>query len=188
MRLIHTPARLALALALVLAPGCSDSEYTNASCYFVFDTSIHNTSIIKNALDPNIKGIFVRVSTGVKGDVRYVRAELGTGQTEETRITTAEETRVTYQLGRYNEAGLIIGYPTFGDRLYAYDALCPNCFKNSLYRILSFSNNGAWAYCGTCKRDYDLNNGGVVAQGDHGDKLERYANVTYTGTRLFVAN
>lgn len=188
MRLTRTLGRMALALALVAAPACSDNEYSNASCYFVFDTSIHNTSIIKNALDPNIKGIFVRVSTSVRGDVRYVRAELGTGQTEETRITTAEETRITYQLGRYNEAGLIIGYPAFGDRLYAYDALCPNCFKNSLYRVLAFANNGTWAYCGTCKRAYDLNNGGVVAQGDQGDKLDRYANVTYTGTRLFVAN
>jgi len=182
---------LALLAGACCLPGCEgDSEYTTEyACYFVFDTTIHNTSIINNALNPLSPGIFVMVSTTLQGSVRYVNAELNDGKTSETvAVTTAKETRLTYKLGAYN--GLIIGYGTLtGGELYAFDRQCPNCMKAyNLYKYpLSWTNNGAYVSCKTCGRVYDLNNGGYIVEGDAGVKLSRYQ-ASYNGSALVVHN
>lgn len=166
----------------------TENEYDNYLCYFSFDTNIHNTSIIRNALNPLASGTFVKVETTVEGGIRYVKSELNDGKTrEKEKITTEREIRQTYALGIYNK--LIIGYGSLGDgKLYAYDGMCPYCFKeNGIYKELSWTNNGHWVHCNTCGNSYDLNNGGVVVKGEGTKKLIRYR-TSNTDYMLIVHN
>ena len=60
---------------------------------------------------------------------------------------------------------------------YAYDLECPNCFdpqalplKSKPLQLLA----GGIAVCRVCNRRYNLNNSGVIVQGERGRKLTRY--------------
>ena len=183
-----------LLLSTVIAGGmlCScaadENEYTkDYQCYFVFDTSVHNTSLINNCVNPLSSGVFCMVSQTPKNGVRYINVQLNDGKTNESvAITTEIETRQSCILGASN--GLVIGCSTLNDaKLYAYDRQCPNCLQNYLYKPLQWTNNGQWLTCTTCNRCYDLNNSGYVVSGDAGVKLLRYP-ATYTGTTLVVRN
>lgn len=179
-------------IILLLFVSCSDDNEFNAEyqCYFTFDTNIHNTSILRNALNSLAPGTFAYVSTTLKnGGVRYVSISLNDGKNnEETAITTAEETRRSYILGINN--GLIIGYGSLSNgTLYAFDHQCPNCVREyALYKYpLNWTNNGNWVICKNCQRTYDLNNGGFIVEGEKGSKLIRYR-INYNGNILIVHN
>ena len=64
---------------------------------------------------------------------------------------------------------------------YAYDLECPNCFDPNYIPVrskpLSISVNGL-ATCNLCKRQYDMNNGGIVSKGEGGKKMTRYRAAT----------
>jgi len=174
---------------LLLLCSCSDNENEYSldyRCYFLFDAEVHNVSVIKNALNPLASGIFVYVTTERRNGVRYVLSELNDGKTKgEDALTTEKESRITYALGAYN--GLIIGYSSLGNGLYAFDHQCPNCMAESnLYRYpLTWTNNGQWVYCKNCKRSYDLNNNGYP--NSDGMKLIRYR-AEYNGSILIIHN
>jgi len=175
-------------MAMLLASCNGESEYSSQhECYFLFDTSsIHNTSIIKNALNPEAPGTFVRISQAQRNGILYFDAQLNDGKTSESnKITTAIETQRKYVLGIYN--GIIVGYSTLGNGLYAFDNLCPNCYNTGRYQQLSWDNNGTWVKCSRCQRTYDLNNGGIIVTGEQGAKLIRYM-AQYTGKILVVHN
>lgn len=63
--------------------------------------------------------------------------------------------------------------------LLCYDRVCPNCFEESISPSLTLQENG-FAYCNRCKRKYDLNNLGVISEGEKGLKLIRY-HIMYDG-------
>ena len=87
------------------------------------------------------------------------------------------------------ESGVIVGYgftSVGGDmhEFYAYDAQCPNCYKEyNMPRYMLSLNSDGTAYCSKCKRTYSLKNGGVT---DNGDKLLRYR-ATSTGPNGILA-
>lgn len=180
---------MGILLLLLFSCGDADNEYDiNNACYFSFDTQLHNTSIVTHALNPLASGIFVGVSVQTKNGVLAVNAELNDGKTQEqTLITTARENYMNYILGAAN--GLVIGYSSLGNGLFAFDRQCPNCIQDyALYKYqLQWNNNGQWLACGTCKRKYDLNNNGFIVEGDKGHKLIRYK-AYYDGAVLMVKN
>ena len=189
--MLHTIIRRLSLCLLVLLCSCGETENeydTSNACFFTFDTQLHNTSIIRHALNPLASGIFVLVTTEMKSGVVAVNAELNDGKThEQTLVTTARENYVSYVLGAAN--GLIIGYSSLGNGLYAFDRQCPNCVHDfALYKYpLTWSNNGQWLECNNCKRKYDLNNNGFINEGEKGLKLTRY-HAYYDGTVLTVKN
>ena len=176
-----------VSMAMLLASCNGESEYSSQhECYFLFDTSIHNTSIIKNALIPDAPGKFARITQSQQNGIPCVDIQLNDGKTSESnKITTAIETQRKYVLGIYN--GIIVGYSTLGNGLYAFDNLCPNCYNTGRYQQLSWDNNGTWVKCSRCQRTYDLNNGGIIVTGEQGAKLIRYM-AQYTGKILVVHN
>ena len=171
-------------MAMLLASCNGESEYSSQhECYFLFDTS---TSIIKNALNPLAPGIFARITQSQQNGIPCIEIQLNDGISKDTtKITTAKETQRKYVLGIYN--GIIVGYSTLGNGLYAFDNLCPNCYNTGRYQQLSWDNNGTWVKCSRCQRTYDLNNGGIIATGEQGAKLIRYM-AQYTGSVLIIHN
>ena len=175
---------------LIFATSCSDdAEFTTEyQCFFLYDTNIHNTSIIKNAINPASSGTFVKISSVPKNGLRCIVSELNDGKTKENEmITTEREMRQTCILGCAN--GIIVGMSTLGGGLYAFDAQCPNCVKQySLYKYpLTWNNNGNWVKCTHCGRKYDLNNNGFIIEGEKGSHLFRYK-AYYDGNILNVRN
>ncbi len=91
------------------------------------------------------------------------------------------ERRSNFILGVNN--GIIVGFQTFNTAPYggfvAYDAQCPNCVRNTSNYLnprfpLSMSTSGI-ATCDKCGKKYDLNNGGIIQNGEKGDVgLEKY--------------
>ena len=164
---------------------CSDSEfeYSNNRCYFVFDNAQHNDPTLTSALISSSPGTFCRIF--IKGNKKY-GFESNRGLKSETAMNSEDVMR-TCILGVWDESGIIVGYGNLSFELYAYDAQCSNCYSESNMPryTLSMSDIGH-ATCKTCKRVYDLNNGGIViAQGKGNDKkLIRYrVSYTDTGTR-----
>lgn len=165
-----------------------DTEYTrNYRCYFTFDTSIHNTSMILSCINPMSTGMFCMAWQEMNGQVRHIKVQLSDGKTtEDNAITTAIESRQQCIMGAGN--GLIIGCSSLNQgQLYAFDRLCPNCLKQGTSKQMQWDHNGQWVKCPRCQRSYDLNNSGYVVSGESGKKLMRYRS-SYTGTALVVTN
>ena len=107
-------------------------------------------------------------------------------QTEDVVLTTEKENRYPCTLGANN--GLVIGCSSLNNgQLYAFDRICPNCEKTSLFKTLQWENSGLWLKCPQCERAYDLNNNGIVVKGEGGEKLMRYR-ASYGNNVLMVGN
>ena len=76
--------------------------------------------------------------------------------------------------------GLIVGLPMIPEMLESeskvvcYDLCCSNCNEKDYIRRKLQLQIGGIATCSSCKRIYDLNNQGMVTQGEYGRSLYRY--------------
>ncbi len=90
-------------------------------------------------------------------------------------------------------SGLIVGLPNMAEMgadmpvVTCYDITCPTCsdLESNTRRLKLLL--GGQAKCERCQRVYDLNNQGIVAQGEGGRPLDRYR-VAYNGNNLVVSN
>lgn len=168
----HTYYIIAL-LTLFTACGNTDYEYSGYPCYFIFNNSASQSPALASATNPNSPGIFCRVTMP---NANYFNFNTNQGLSDKVALTALDKQR-TNKLGVYNGTGIIIGYGNLNNPaiLYAYDSQCPNCFKDtSMPRYqLTMKTNGT-AECGSCHRKYDMNNDGLIIDGDQGDKLIRY--------------
>ena len=159
--------------------GDTQSEYTQKRCYLVIDNGVHNDPTLAAAMTP-YTGVFTTITLTNHGGAQYFRF-VSNQQTSSESIFNAIDTRHTLLLGMND--GLIVGYGMFTEppTLYAFDRECPNCYDDSRMPIRSYpiqvASNGM-ATCKTCQRQYDLNNGGIIASGDQGVKLIRYRAAT----------
>jgi len=171
---------------LLTLHGCAENEYsTKYYCRFTFYSDKH----AGNLIDMSISSIseFVMVSVYI-GNPSYIKAQT-VAKTEPIYITTEIELNAlkNAQMGASNL--LILGQSIYDNILYAYDGNCPTCLGDyDLYSApLTFTNSGQWVKCAKCGRSYDLNNGGVVAEGDGGSSLMKY-HISYNGSVLNVSN
>lgn len=177
--------------AAILMAACSADEYeycADYQCYLVFDTQLHLATPLDNALNPLSPGIFCQVRQEPKNGIRNLRLEIYGSEAKYEKITTAEELRRDCRLGASN--GIVVGFSSLSQQLYAFDLQCPNCLKDNYpytKYALSWANNGQWLKCSHCHRSYDLNNNGYVVDGDGGLKLLRYR-ASYGGKVLSVHN
>lgn len=168
---------LFLLLVLLLA-SCGDSqhEYTVNVAYFVFDNSKHQDATLAASMNVNSPGIFCRVTQSMQAGATLFNFENNAGVTSSVAANALDQQRRVI-LGHNN--GLIVGYGNLSTPavFYVYDRECPNCFDPTAIPMkskpLSMSNNGL-ATCGVCHRQYDMNNGGNIVNGDGGNKLTRY--------------
>lgn len=175
----HVLTIITMALAALLVPtacGESEYEYSNERCYFVFDNSTHIDATLQSALNQMSPGVFCRVTLGTENGSTYFHFESNQGLKSKQKAN-AVDMRRSCILGIYNKTGIIVGYANLTSPaiLYAYDSQCPNCYysTNSPSYKLTMTSAGH-AVCSRCKREYDMNNGGIVAKGDTGRKMLRY--------------
>ena len=175
-KIIFSISTLILTLLTATFASCGEAEfeYSSAPCYLIIDNSLHHDATLASALT-RYSNTFVTITIKTKSGARYFSFTNNVGKHTES-IFNAYDERRSLLLG-YN-GGLIVGFGNSVDGiLYAYDRECPNCFDPNMLpsksRPLSVSENGI-AKCGYCKRQYDLNNRGIISQGDKGKKMTRY--------------
>ena len=175
-KIIFSISTLILTLLTATFASCGEAEfeYSSAPCYLIIDNSLHHDATLASALT-RYSNTFVTITIKTKSGARYFSFTNNVGKHTES-IFNAYDERRSLLLG-YN-GGLIVGFGNSVDGiLYAYDRECPNCFAPNMLplksRPLSVSENGI-AKCGYCKRQYDLNNRGIISQGDKGKKMTRY--------------
>lgn len=169
-------AYILLAAASLLTSCSKDSfDFSSIHAYFVFDNSIHQDATLQSALNPMSPGVFCRISEGIEAGSTYFYFESNQGGSTKQKAN-ADDMRRTRVIGIYNKTGVIVGYGNLSSPavLYAYDSQCPNCYgeTNMAGYKLGINAKGL-ATCARCKREYDLNNNGIVINSD-GKKLIKY--------------
>lgn len=165
-------------LMLLTACGNTEFEYSNQSCYLIFENNASRSTKLAEAMNPLSPGIFCRIRTSGKAFTFETNSE--PGKLERVNFNAVDEKR-TVKLGSYNESGIIVGYGNLNNpaTFYAYDNQCPNCYKQTGMPQygLTMDTSGR-AKCSKCGRIYDMNNGGIVSSGANGEKLIRYRAAT----------
>ena len=173
-----------LTFYLLLLSSCeAENEYSTWPCRFAYDNSTHQDATLASCMDVNVPGMFCLITESVRGGVKYLNFKSNYNTTS-SQVETEAEKRAEYILGLNN--GIIVGFQNavldaFGNALFvAYDVQCPNCVRQSGNTLspnygISMNDRGI-ATCGKCGRKYDMNNGGVLQNGQKGDTgLEKYA-------------
>ena len=168
---------LLLASFLLPLASCSNAEfeYSTIPCYFVFNNALRNNATLATAMNPMSPGIFVAVSREGVNPTYYVFRN-NHGQCDST-IVNAIDDHTTIILGMQN--GLILGYGNLDNPapFFAYDRECPNCSHPDDLPLrshpLTMKTDGT-ATCATCHRRYNMNTGGNIIEGEHGQQLIRY--------------
>jgi len=174
-------------LALLLLTGCSndEAEYSEWPCRFAYDNQVHNVSILASAISGGARGTFCLITEHTQKGVKYLNFEDNYGKKSDPIAETAEEVQAKFILGLNN--GIIVGFQTLNQEPYGgfvgYDVQCPNCVRrenntiNPNYRV-TMESNGI-ATCGKCGSKYDMNNGGLITNGQEGDTgLQKYVAMT----------
>lgn len=172
-------------LLLLLMYSCSaDREYSTWSCRFAYNNQIHNDATLASALDAASRGTFCIITESTQAGVKYLNFQNNQGMATRTPMT-AQEVQSKFIIGLNN--GIIVGFQTFNTEPYGgfvgYDVQCPNCVRRENntatpnYRV-TMSTAGI-ATCSKCGLKYDMNNGGIVQNGEEGDTgLEKYVAMT----------
>jgi len=174
-------ARLSCLALIILASltACdnAETEYSNESCYFVFDNSVHQDATLASAMNASAPGIFCRITEAQKSGTTVFTFTNNQGLTS-SQTANAIDNQRTRKLGQ--QKGIIIGFGN-GDItnpiFYAYDNQCPNCMTSSgLQNYQLTLTDSGFATCSRCNRRYDMNNGGYEANGCDGEytRLIRY--------------
>jgi hypothetical protein len=171
---------LLIIVAIACLTGCGDDNvsttYSRYRAYFRYDKVMTAAKLHGALISP---GTFCAIYTG--GNYLYFQDHTKTEPNQDNL------TSVAYYQSYITIAGFIVGLSnlpdmnTGGIQYMAYDRVCSNCYEdNSISKPLTLLENGI-AKCERCKRLYDLNNQGIIRQGDKGRTLFRYRSVTYNG-------
>ncbi len=188
MRTVLRNKMLSVLVVTLAATACTaDPEYSSWPCRFVYDNSIHLDQTLATATNSLSRGVFCHITESVRQGARCLVFTNSEGLSS-TQRETAAESQSNYQLGLCN--GIIVGFQTFNSQpnggFVAYDAQCPNCVRagnamGSSKYIVQMNNKGM-ATCPNCNRQYQLNNRGIVVNGEKDDrKLEQYGQANTTG-------
>jgi hypothetical protein len=173
-----------LALLCLLARA-AEPEYSSWYCRFSYNNQIHNDATLATALDGASRGVFCLITESTRAGVKYLHFQNSDGLTSQ-KPESAEESQANFVLGLNN--GIIVGFQTLNTDgmnggFVGYDVQCPNCVRrenNTIspnYRV-TMAGTGI-ATCSKCGRKYDMNNGGILLNGEEGDTgLEKYVAAT----------
>ena len=179
-------------ICLLLASCNAEGEYSIWPCRFTYDNSLHLDPTLASAMNIDSRGVFCKIwESSMGGLVLHFQSNQGGAATHQP--VTEMERQSNYILGLNN--GIIVGFQTLNTQPYggfvAYDAQCPNCVRRENNTInpkhpVTMSASGI-ASCATCGKKYDLNNGGIVQNGEEGDVgLQKYL-ATTTGPNGFLS-
>jgi len=130
------------------------------------------------------------------GTESYCSIAFQNGKIRFSSLTNSHEQSIT-SVRQYEKLitinGFIVGManmPELGETtlpLLCFDRVCPNCFEEGFSPSLGLRENG-YAYCNRCKRTYDMNNLGIIADGEKGLKMHRYG-ILYNGNNeMLISN
>ena len=158
----------------------ADSEYSTWPCRFAYNNSVYLDPTLASAMTADSRGTFCKISESVWGGVKYLDFQSNQGQTSQQTETAMEE-QANYIIGLNN--GIIVGFQVMNTTpnggFIAYDVQCPNCVRRENNTIspnypVSMASTGI-ATCKKCGKKYDLNNGGIIQNGEDGDVgLQKY--------------
>lgn len=172
----HRRISLLYALLLLLFAGC-EGDYKEFCTQYQVSFSCDITNVPYNAVNSMGQFITIRRKTGSTSCTVF-NPSLDT--TTEVALSEVEARSFVLGLG-----GLILGQPYFGNGgIYAYDLACPACDRASARLAI---NTLGYATCPKCHNVYDLNNGGLVTEGE-GRPLYRYRVTQSSVSTLFVHN
>lgn len=202
MALRKTFSIIGILFIVAVLSACSgeDTISRRYPCRFRYDTSLHRTGLIIDAMNNYLDFVKVQVTVyrrGTNADLHQVIATNRNGKTETTTLSTDWENYAYTPYVALGAAGtqgaIFIGRTNFNG-YRAYDAQCPNCTEqyNNLYKYtLTWTENGQELYCSNCKRTYSLETGAVTSNGKGKDDhmLMTYI-VTYNGlgSQLIAGN
>lgn len=129
------------------------------------------------------------------GEFCTITAKGKTFEFASTRNTsTVNQTAMNDYAGFYlGLSGLIVGLPSIPEvgqdisRVVCFDLACSNCYHDNNITKRLVLQDGGYARCSTCQRTYNLNNVGLIANGESGRPLYRYR-VNLIGNTLVIAN
>lgn len=151
-----------------------EGEYSSWGCYFAFQNATFLDKTLASAMDAQSRGVFCQISESVSGSVTFLDFKNNMGMSSQKKEPALEQ-GTAYIFGINN--GIIVGYQALSDSpnggFVAYDLQCPNCVRkhnsdtNPNYR-LTMASSGI-ATCPVCNKQYDMNNRGVIQNGEQGD-------------------
>lgn len=172
--------------ALLLVACKAEYEFSQWPCRFSYDNSIHLDMTLNMAMNPNDPGTFCLIWEETQKGTKYICFKNNKG--EQSRLPeTAPEIEYRYQLGLNN--GIYVGFASsmFDNNMnfafVGYDAQCPNCVNRTNNTLnpnfgIRVDEKGIGT-CRECGKHYDLNNGGLILDGEEGDKkMEQYVAAT----------
>lgn len=179
-RNLHIITLLALTLGL-----CSCGESSNLFCSLPANFTMSNVYQAPQLYTAcNSMGEFCTVRADGK---RFIFANT-------VGSTAVNQTALTNYSGFYlGLSGFIVGLPNIPElgqdvsRVVCFDLACSNCYQDYNICKRMTLQDGGYAQCPSCQRTYDLNNLGIVSQGEPGRTLYRYR-VNYVGSSLVIRN
>lgn len=133
----------------------------------------------------NSPGIFATI----RAEIGKIKFEGETGTSTEVNMTAVNQ----YQQFYFGIGGFIVGLPNIPELgadiavPVCFDLACPNCYYDfHLQKKLELESGGV-ASCANCGRTYNLNNQGVIAEGEPGNSLFRYR-MSYFENTLVINN
>ncbi len=178
---------LAILLTAVLG-ACSDSitsnKYSSYSAYYSCDHVLSLTTLYHCVTN---QGMWCTITMNTAATILYFTSTTESSQENITANTYYKK----FVLGI--GTGLIVGMPNIPEMgadspvVTCYDLSCPNCWENDVVtRHMTLQESG-YARCSRCQRTYNLNDQGLVSEGESGKSLYRYR-VYYSGNNLSVSN
>lgn len=174
-----------MVVMLLLHACSSDDAYTTYSKYrasFTFDR-VMTTIPLKNALTG--PGEFCTII--LTAQKQLVFSSLTQTQNVDVTAVAAYQRYVCIE-------GFIVGMANIpemnadGLSIMCFDLVCANCHHDDAVNPKLVLQEGGFAYCSRCKRKYNINNGGLIVDGDAGRPLERY-HISYDGSnRMVISN
>ena len=166
---------LPLTTYFLLASCQAEGEYSTWPCRFNYDNSLHLDPTLASAMNIDSRGVFCKIwESSMGGLTLHFQSNQG-GDATHQQVTEIER-QSNYILGINN--GIIVGFQTMNTSpnggFVAYDVQCPNCVRRENNTInpkfpVSMSTSGI-ATCGKCGKKYDLNNGGIIQNGEEGTR------------------
>ena len=187
LKTLYTMLVVTMATGIVSSCEKADNRYSHFEAYFTYQPVSAKPNLYRSCTS---LGEFCSI-TFPPGQ-NYVIKSPETPAATDYIPRTALNDYNRFVLGIGN--GLIIGKPILPEMLEeesqvtCYDLCCPNCYQN--YHILKQLNlqTSGKAKCSSCLRIYDLNNQGIVVNGDAGRSLFRYYANYYSPTQKIMIN
>lgn len=169
---------IVLLLCMLSVISCADdvqTTYSRYRAYFYYDKVLTTQPLL----------------AALTGTESYCSIAFQNGKIRFSSLTNSYEQAVT-SVRRYEKLdtfnGFIVGManmPELGETtlpLLCFDRVCPNCLEEGYRPSLGLRENG-YAYCSRCKRTYDMNNLGIITDGEKGLKMHRYR-IFYDGDNV----